>query len=163
MMNKIKFITQQLGTVQNLGLNDRVIRGVIAALMIGLPSLDLALGGILGGIFGWHGYVILLSIYPALTAILGWDPLYSLFQIRSCGVALHNQCGTFPYQVADALGRNPVVDKGYEFDHSLSSVPQQHDTGRRDAMTSKTQNRWLILATVILTLAVIAYMFGGGK
>lgn len=149
MLNLIK----HLPTVQNLGLYDRIIRGVIAALMIGLPPLNL----INGGLFDWHGYVMLLGIYPALTAILGWDPIYALFNIRSCGGTARNACGTFPYEVDAAMGHNPTVDKDHEFDHSMSSA-HMHDTFRRGAVTLKTQYRLLTLVTVILTIAVIAYL-----
>ena len=109
---------QSLLPVQNLGLTDRIVRGVIAVLMLGLPLYDLAYGSL----FTWHGYVILLGIYPSLTTILGWDPIYALFKLRTCGLSQRNQCGTFPYEVDAALGHNPIPDKGYEFDHSLYST-----------------------------------------
>jgi len=130
-MMKIKSIKQHLLTVQNLGLYDRLTRVVLAALMIGVPAFDLVYRD---SILGWHAYLILLSIYPALTAILGWDPFYSLFKIRSCAIA---QAGTFPYQVSDALGHHPLVDKEYEFDHSLSSDPHK-DTVLVGAKTLKS-------------------------
>jgi hypothetical protein len=146
-------LSKHLSTVQNLGLNDRIIRGLIAALMIGLPPLNL----VNGGLFDWHGYVMLLGIYPAITAILGYDPFYVLFNVRSCGNTQRNQCGTFPFEVDAALGHNPIVHKDYEFDHSLSPDYQQGAL-RGNAMTLKTQSRLLTLASVILTIAVIAYL-----
>lgn len=151
-------LTQRLRPVQNLGLNDRVIRGVIAVFMIALPILDLARGGM----FGWHGYVILLAIYPALTAILGRDPLYSLFKVRTCGGADGKQCGTFPYEVEAALGNQPKVDKGQEFDHSMAAV-REHEGTNQEAIPSKTQNRLLIIATIILSIAVLIWVYLGAK
>lgn len=143
--------------IQNLGLTDRIIRGMIAVLLIGLPTLDLANGAV----FDWHGYAILLGTYPALTSILGWDPFYALFNVRSCGYEPRNQCGTFPYEVDAALGHNPTVDKDHEFDHSLSTA---HRYGTwKNALNTKTQNRLLILSTVILALAVFVYTYWGGE
>jgi hypothetical protein len=147
-----------LTPVQNIGLYDRVIRGSIAALLIVLSFYDLKTGSLVG----WHVYVILLSIYPALTSILGWDPLYSLFNVRSCGGSRFNQCGTFPFEMDSALGHNPSVDSDQEFDHSMSSV-HQHDAlpPPKSIVSYKTLTRILIFATVILTIAVIATMYWG--
>lgn len=150
MLNLIK----HLPTVQNLGLYDRIIRGVIAALMIGLPPLNL----INGGLVDWHGYVILLGIYPALTAILGWDPFYALFNIRSCGGTERNACGTFPFEVEAAMGNHPTVDKDHDFDHSLTEA-NKHAAPKGNAMPLRTQHRLLTLATAILTIVIIGYMF----
>lgn len=100
-------VAKKLRTMRNVGFIDRILRGVIAVLVIGLPLAY-------GGSFSWHGYVILLGIYPALTAILGWDPLYALFNVRSCGSSQRNQCGTFPFEVKAALGRNISVDKDHD-------------------------------------------------
>ena len=149
MLNLIK----HLPTVQNLGLYDRSRRRVIAALMIGLQPLNL----INGGLFDWHGYVMLLGIYPALTAILGWDPIYALFNIRSCGGTARNACGTFPYEVDAAMGHHPTVDQDHDFDHSLTEA-HKHAISLGNVMPLRTQYRLLTLITVILTIAIIAYL-----
>ncbi len=147
-------VVKKLRTIQNIGFVDRIIRGVIAVLVIGLPPLAL----VFGGSVSWHGYVILLGIYPALTAILGWDPFYVLFNVRSCGSSRRNRCGTFPFEVNAALGRNTSVDKDHNFDHSMSAV-HLHDPAWKDGtLSAKNRNRALAISTGILALAVIAYL-----
>jgi len=108
-------VTGRLRVVQNLGLIDRVVRGLMAVLLIAGPIIHLALGNILS----WHGYVMLAGIYPALTSILGCDPFYAMLKVRSCGTSDRTQCGTFPYEVDAALGNSPIPIKGSEHDHSL--------------------------------------------
>ena len=62
---------------------------------------------------------ILFAIYPLMTTMMGWDPLYQLFGARSCTVeGGRQQCGTFPYEVDAALGHDPKPDQSH--DHSLT-------------------------------------------
>jgi hypothetical protein len=70
----------------NVGTIDRAIRFVIGGVLIGsvffvnpasiltFQGLDIAL----------YKLLPLIGIYPALTAWLGWDPVYNIFNIRSC-------------------------------------------------------------------------------
>jgi len=109
-------IAEKLGVVQNMWLVDRTLRFVIGGLLLGsvagyLQTTDSTM-------LDWHAYIGLLSIYPFITAILGWDPFYHLFNAKTCGTEGRNQCGTFPYEVDAALGKNAKPDK--EFDHSSS-------------------------------------------
>jgi len=104
-----------LGVVQNQGLVDRLSRiGIgVALIVIAVMSLNNSAEVV------WETYAILLAVYPLLTGMLGWDPLYSLFEVKTCNLTGTNQCGTFPYEVDAALGNEPLPEKDY--DHSLSS------------------------------------------
>jgi len=111
----MKRVTDKIGVVQNTGLYDRAIRIIIGAFLLGGAVVHMEMGG---GLMSWHAYAGLISIYPFLTGILGWDPFYSLFHTKTCDLSEKNRCGTFPYQVDAAMGHNPIPDQ--EFDHSLT-------------------------------------------
>lgn len=106
---------KKMGVVQNVGLSDRIIRTVLGAFLLGGAAMHLVMGG---AVASWHAYAGLVSIYPFLTAMLGWDPFYSLFHTRTCSDTGRNQCGTLPYEVDAALGHEPKPDEDY--DHSLT-------------------------------------------
>lgn len=144
--------SRTLQAIQNIGLTDRIVRGVLAALILGLPSLALSYSGS----FSWHGYVILLGIYPALTAILGWDPFYDLFHVRSCGGSRRSQCGTFPYEVNAALGHAAGVK---EFDHTMSAVHLKDPAWRAGTRSTRNRDRALATVTAVFNVLVIVYLF----
>lgn len=100
----------RIGVVQNVGLNDRLLRTLLGWGVIGMAALDL----VGGAQVGWHTYAILLAIYPLLTAILGWDPFYAVFGNRSCDISERNRCGTFPFEVYAALGKHPRCASDYD-------------------------------------------------
>jgi len=69
---------------------------------------------------GWESLLIIISIYPFMTGMIGADPLYLLGHIRSCDSSDRNQCGTLPYQIAAAIDHIPgVCDSDTE--HSLDA------------------------------------------
>jgi len=107
--------TTKLGVIQNIGLFDRVLRLTIGAALLGGVFVHL---GVHHALVSWHGYVTMLSVYPLITAWLGWDPIYQVFETKTCDLSSRNRCGTVPYQVDAALGHNPIPNKDY--DHSLS-------------------------------------------
>jgi len=107
-------LSNKLGVVQNLGLADRVLRLFMSIVFLAGPLIHLQ---ITGELMSWHALVALLSIYPFMTAMLGWDPLYSMLGTQSCRLTGRNQCGTLPYQVDAALGHDPRSRNDY--DHSL--------------------------------------------
>ncbi len=112
-------IRNRLGVVYNVGLLDRVVRfiGGFALLTAGAIGMSMT-----PTITTWESVAILVSVYPVMTAILGWDPLYALFGARTCSLeGGRNQCGTLPYEVDAAMGNDPEPDKGFEYDHSLSA------------------------------------------
>jgi hypothetical protein len=109
-------ITGNIVPVENIGLVDRIVRFVAGCALMGF--------GVYSALTTSHDAVsataILLAVYPLLTAMLGWDPLYNLIGGRTCSLgAGRNQCGTLPYEVDAALGHNPHPGEGYEYDHSL--------------------------------------------
>lgn len=109
-------MTHELETVQNLGLVDRVVRFILAAALLGGAIAHLMLYGTF--ITPVHGLFMVLSIYPGLTSIVGWDPFYQMIHVKSCGIGERNQCGTFPYEIDAAMGHHPVPNS--EWDHSLT-------------------------------------------
>lgn len=112
----MKTIAAELTAIQNLGLSDRMIRLIFSAVFLASPAYHLALFDAHFAL--QHGVLMLLSIYPGLTAFLGWDPFYQMAYTKSCGATERNQCGTLPYQVDAALGHHPIPND--DWDHSLA-------------------------------------------
>ena len=107
----------RLSEVHNLGLIDRVVR-----VLLGVALIAGAITSILNSsVVTWQVYVALFAIYPLMTGMLGWDPLYAVGHAKTCDLSDRNRCGTFPYQIDAILGRNPISDEGYEYDHSLTA------------------------------------------
>ena len=111
---------------QNLGAVDRTVRFVIGVIMIGVPFVLLLQPDAV--MVWWYPLSMLIGIYPALSAILGMDPLYQFFNIRSCSVVPdgRNQCGSFPYEVDAMIGHHPIPRHGdnrelHDSDHSKST------------------------------------------
>lgn len=113
-MSRIK---GKMPPAENIGLVDRMVRffgggalmtfGVISALLTGHDVMS--------------AIAILLAVYPLMTTIMGWDPIYQLLGARTCAVeGGRNQCGTFPYELDSALGHEPKPDEDYAYDHSLT-------------------------------------------
>lgn len=108
------------GPVQNMGWVDRSVRFAIGIVMVVIALMAIEGGGELGAL----AYLPIIAIYPLLTAVLGWDPLYAVSHVRSCDASGSNQCGTFPYEVETALGKKLECDDGY--DCSLSGNEHAH-------------------------------------
>lgn len=99
----MKAMRQKIDAVQNLGWIDRSLRMIIGWAIIAVAYADLSQGAMVG----WHSYALVVSVYPILTALIGWDPLYSTKNLKSCDTSQHNQCGTFPFEIKSALGLQP--------------------------------------------------------
>ena len=121
-MNPTDSIKSQV--VENLGWLDRVLRFIIGTAFISVSATYLVMATTtptwlkLGEISVWPYYLMILSIYPLMTAILGKDPFYGFFGVKSCDTSSRNLCGTFPFEVDAALGHKPIPDS--EIEHSLS-------------------------------------------
>jgi hypothetical protein len=113
-----------LGPIQNLGWLDRTIRVIIGFALVFTVLFEFQKTGDLGG----YAYLPILAIYPFLTAVLGWDPLYSASNIRSCGGSDRNKCGTYPFEIESALGKKPECNEGFD-----CSVPGDHHAHERPA------------------------------
>ncbi len=117
-------IRNRLGVIYNIGLLDRVLRFIVGFALLAAGVIGMTMSPMVSG---WEAVAILVSVYPILTAILGWDPAYAALGARSCSIeGGRNQCGTIPYEIDAALGHEPRPDRGFEYDHSLSSVHHQH-------------------------------------
>lgn len=101
---------KNFGAIQNLGWLDRTLRVLIGAALISVVFVDLYRGMPLG----WHAYLALIAIYPFATAIIGWDPFYAMGHVKSCDTSKRNQCGTFPYEVEAAAGKDVHCRDGYD-------------------------------------------------
>ena len=112
----------RLGVIQNVGWLDRVIRVLVGTVMLVYPLFLIVTNE--GMQSQWPVYSILLSVYPWLTGILGFDPIYALFLVRTCDTSDRNRCGTFPYEIDAALGNRPIpnsdVERSLEDSHHKS-------------------------------------------
>ena len=102
---------------QNLGMWDRIFRVVLGWVMLAVPYFMITQMGVMSEM--WHSVVIIFSIYPFLTGILGADPFYRLANVKSCDLSQRNRCGSFPFQLDAILGHDPVPEDDYE--HTLSN------------------------------------------
>lgn len=70
--------------MENIGKPERIIRAVVGAAMIEIVLLYP------NAPMGWLTLLPMVALYPAFTAIFGWDPFYALIRqsrIRSAGEA----------------------------------------------------------------------------
>lgn len=103
-------LRKKLGVVQNLGWLDRSLRMIVGWIVIAIAYVDLYQGAM----FGWHAYAIVFSVYPILTALFGWDPLYSFKGVKTCDTKDSNRCGTFPFEIQSAMGHHPPCRTDYD-------------------------------------------------
>jgi hypothetical protein len=118
-------IRGKIAPTENIGLVDRMVRffGGGALMTFGVLNALLTGHDVISAI------AILLAVYPLMTTLMGWDPVYQLFGARTCSVeGGRNQCGTLPYELDSALGHEPKPDEGYDYDHSLAG---SHHTPKR--------------------------------
>jgi len=121
-------ISGKMGPVQNIGLVDRMVRffGGGALMAFGVINAVLAGQTVVSAV------AVLLAVYPLMTTMMGWDPIYQLFGAKTCSVeGGRHQCGTLPYEVDAALGHNPKPVEGHEFDHSLTAARHEPSSLRR--------------------------------
>lgn len=97
---------------QNIGTIDRLLRAIIG---FGLLSTVFIAAKTTGTFFGYstenfpYYAVTLLSIYPALTAVLGWDPIYQVLRVRSETALKADVSGTVKEQAEAVI--DSVSDK----------------------------------------------------
>jgi len=113
--------------LRNLGVLDRTLRGLAG---LALSAHVLFLDGPPGA---WSLYGVLLGLYPALTAVWGWDPLYHLAGIRTCGGG--RPCAGYPAQVAALFRRvgAEVVQLARRRARPAGREAPVHEPGRRAA------------------------------
>lgn len=85
---------QNPNALQNIGIIDRVSRVLVGSAMIGVwfvyPIASVSM---------WFALLPLLGVFPLITGILGWCPVYGMLKTKSCGSDKRNSCGTFPDQL----------------------------------------------------------------
>lgn len=114
-------LAEKSHATQNIGLIDRVLRLVIGVAMITTAYYYTAYANLPAESWDPLGsYTMLAAIYPLLTGMLGWEPLYALFSVRSCSDSGRNQCGTFPYQWKSLIGHAPKYCES-DAEHSLEA------------------------------------------
>jgi hypothetical protein len=92
--------TTSMPNPYNIGTIDRVIRYTIGAGLIGSvfyldPNYVLSLAGLE---IKLYKLLPLIGIYPAITAWLGWDPLYQVAHIKSSTQWRGDVCGSLATQ-----------------------------------------------------------------
>lgn len=95
---------------ENMGLTDRMARFVAGGLLT-VPVIYAA--SQLNGIT-WEFYTSVAACYLLLTAMLGWDPIYSMMGRKTCDVSANNRCGSLPYEMKVARGEPNVEDEAYK-------------------------------------------------
>jgi hypothetical protein len=118
---------------ENLGWLDRLLRFIIGTAFISVSATYLFIGTATptwlkeGEPMNWPYYLMIIAVYPIVSAVLGRDPIYGILGIRSCGNSPKNPCGSFPFELDAAVGHKPIPDS--EIEHSLStSHHEQHET-----------------------------------
>ena len=84
---------QHKNAIQNIGLIDRVVR-----MLVGIAMISTWFFYPIESVSMWFAILPLLGVFPLLSGIIGWCPIYALFHTKSCGMDKHNSCGTLPDQ-----------------------------------------------------------------
>ena len=120
--------------IENLGWPDRGIRIMIGTVMVAVPLTIITIkapGLDLGAsVSGWLYVAMLLGLYPFWTSVIGWDHVYNLFKIRTCGGSEKNPCGTLPYELDAAVGRRPIPES--DVIHSLDTAHHPGEKSRAE-------------------------------
>ena len=115
---------KQFRIIENMGWLDRIIRMIVGTALIIVPMIFLTMNSMRldegGSVSAWWYVGMLVALYPFWTSSIGWDPVYSLFNIRTCGGSEKNPCGTFPFEVDAAVGDHPIPDS--DVVHSLTAA-----------------------------------------
>jgi hypothetical protein len=118
-MNQMITPSEKVRTLENIGLIDRLFRFIIGGAALGYfvlyglmqhPHLSMTV----------QVTITALALYPLITAMMGWDPVYAVFGARSCSSTGRHQCGTLPYQFKAIMGHAPKYCES-ETEHSLEA------------------------------------------
>lgn len=85
-------IRAKLTLLQNVGRWERLAR-FLAGTALGAYGILIALQGRAV----WPTVAVLASMYPVISAMVGWDPLYHVFGVRTCG----RHCRQVPFELDD--------------------------------------------------------------
>lgn len=112
-------LSENVRPIENIGLIDRLVRFLIGggALVYFVfytemqhPIMMVASQVLVAGV----------CVYLMITAMLGWEPLYAVFRVKSCSITGRNQCGTIPYQFKALIGHAPKYCES-DSEHSLEA------------------------------------------
>ena len=126
-------LAEKSHVTQNMGFMDRAVRLFIGVIIMGFAYF-IGMSGVTGANLGshewnvWGSYAMVIALYPILTGMLGWEPLYAMFGVRGCDDAGRNQCGTLPYQFKALIGHSPKYCES-DAEHSLEAChdePEDH-------------------------------------
>ncbi len=123
-------LAEKSHVIQNMSLIDRVLRVLIGAAMMGGAFYYYNAYGDLQAlnVEAWGFYALAIAVYPLMTGMLGWDPFYAMFHLRSCSDSGKNPCGTFFYQWKSMTGHTPRYCES-DAEHSLEAChdePEEH-------------------------------------
>ena len=91
----------------NIGSIDRSLRFIIGGVLMGslFYLTPAAVVSVAGTELMLMKFLPLISIYPLLTAWLGWDPIYHLLRINSSTRIQKDVCADIVDQVKEAAGK----------------------------------------------------------
>lgn len=98
-------LAEKSHVVQNMGLIDRGVRLLAGMALLAISYYYAVHADIKYEVFEFVAFAI--ALYPIFTGMFGWDPLYAIFQARTCSDSGRNQCGTLPYQLKAMMGHGP--------------------------------------------------------
>ena len=127
----MKRIRERLGVIQNEGFWDRVLRMAAGFALLGWAAYDLGREG--AAFQAWHAAAMLAAVYPILTGMLGWCPLYQLLGVRSCR---EETCGTLPYEFETEVLHHRL-EPASETEHSLSGSRHVEPERRPERQTAE--------------------------
>lgn len=120
----MKIFRKKLVRQENMGVIDRSVRVFVGCLLI-IP-LVFNINNISPILLDGMTYAIVGVFYLMLTGMLGWDPIYKLFDAKTCSISKRNPCGSYMYQLRALLGRQSEKDPGYQ---TQALKPGEHTTG----------------------------------
>ena len=119
-------LAEKSHVVQNMGLIDRAARLLIGVALLSVSYYYAIHSSVKFEVFEFYSFAI--ALYPIFTGMFGWDPLYALFNGRTCSDSGRNQCGTLPYQWKAITGHAPKYCDS-DAEHSLEAChdePEEH-------------------------------------
>ena len=92
----------------NVGFIDRSLRFTVGGILLGsvfylTPAVTVSIFGVE---FVLMKLLALVSLYPLLTAWMGWDPIFHALSVRSCTNMSEDKCGDIVDQIKTATHAN---------------------------------------------------------
>ena len=124
----MKIFRKKLVRQENIGVIDRSAR-LLGGFLLLLP-LIFATTNVSDLLMNNLTYAIIILSYLMLTGMMGWDPVYMLFNGKTCGTSEKHPCGSYPYQLRALFGRRAEKDPGYR---TRALKPGEHTEGSGSA------------------------------